>query len=241
MVNRGQLYMADDTQQDENNIPAADDQITLEQLQTDLGSAMAGWKRAAADFENFKRRKEGEIKELSEFVREVTVVKLLPTIDSLEQALKHLPEYNLSPALPSEGEGVPQLSQDDTRPARQSLGDGGSSPPIIGGVPSDLSAEALAKVEAGGGGNDFAKKYQNWQKGVNGIVIQLDKVLSEMGVKKIESLGKKFDPNFHEAVREVESEADDGIIIDELQTGFELNGKVIRPSQVVISKKKTDG
>jgi molecular chaperone GrpE (heat shock protein) len=216
---------------DQNNIPAADDQITLGQLQTDLDSAMAGWKRAAADFENFKRRKEGEISELSEFVREVTVVKLLPTIDSLEQALKHLPEYTTPAANaatpPQQGGEAPQLSQDDTR----------SSPPIIGGVLSDLSAEALAKVEAGGGGNDFAKKYQNWQKGVNGIVIQLDKVLSEMGVKKIESLGKKFDPNFHEAVREVESEADDGIIIDELQTGFELNGKVIRPSQVVISKK----
>ena len=52
-----------------------------------------------------------------------------------------------------------------------------------------------------------------------------------MGVKKIEAIGKKFDPHFHEAVKEVESDQDDGTIIEELQTGFELNGKVIRPSR----------
>ena len=71
--------------------------------------------------------------------------------------------------------------------------------------------------------------------------MQLDKALEELGVRKIESLGKKFNPHFHEAVREVESEADDGTVVDELQTGFELNGKIIRPSQVIISKKKTGG
>ncbi len=51
-------------------------------------------------------------------------------------------------------------------------------------------------------------------------------------------MGKKFDPNFHEAVREVESEKEYGVILDELQSGFMLNGKVIRPSQVIISKKQ---
>ena len=85
--------------------------------------------------------------------------------------------------------------------------------------------------------NDFAAKYQNWQTGVNGILMQLDKVLADLGVKKIEAVGKKFDPHFHEAVKEVEGELD-LMVVDELQSGFELNGKVIRPSQVVISKKK---
>ena len=84
---------------------------------------------------------------------------------------------------------------------------------------------------------DFVDKFNNWNKGVQGILNQLDKALTEMGVKKIEAIGKKFDPNFHEAVREVQGEQD-GIVVEELQSGFELNGKVIRPSQVVISKKK---
>lgn len=171
--------------EDENNLSG---NVTLEQLQTELNSAMAGWKRAAADFENYKRRKEGENRELVEFAREVTVAKLLPALDSLEQALKHMPE-----------------------------------------------ASDKLKVES----DKFTADYGNWQKGVGGIVMQLDKALEELGVKKIEALGKKFDPHVHEAVREVETDKEDGTVVEEFQTGFELNGKVIRPSQVVISKKVT--
>jgi len=163
-------------------------QVSLEKLQQDLDAATNNWKRALADFENYKRRKEAENKELVEFAREVTVAKLLPALDSLEQALKHMPEYQ--------------------------------------------------NQESGSMNQEFQKQYQNWQTGVNGIVLQLDKTLGELGVKKIEAVGKKFDPHFHEAVREEASEKDDGIILNEFQTGFELNGKVIRPSQVVISKKK---
>jgi|ERR1051326_4403619 molecular chaperone GrpE len=177
---------------DQQNNQTDNDQVSLEKLQSDLDQAMSGWKRTAADFENYKKRKEAENKELIEFAREVTVAKLLPTLDALEQALKHLPEVSDQWTVNSE----------------------------------------QAK--------DFAKKYQNWQTGINGIVMQLDKVLGELGVQKTEAIGKKFDPHFHEAVKEVESEADDGIIVDELQSGFILNGKVIRPSQVIISKKKTD-
>jgi molecular chaperone GrpE len=168
--------MDEDTQQDKQQ-----DDIDLEKLQQDLNQAMDGWKRTAADFENYRRRKEEENKELVTFAREVTVAKLLPTLDSLEQALRHAPE---------------------------------------------------SAVE------DFKGKFENWMVGIKGILMQLDSALAELGVKKIEAVGKKFDPNFHEAVREVESESDDGTIIEELQTGFELNGKVIRPSQVVVSKKK---
>jgi molecular chaperone GrpE len=57
-----------------------------------------------------------------------------------------------------------------------------------------------------------------------------------MGVKKIEAVGKPFDPHFHEAVREVSGEKD-GMVVEELSVGYELNGKVIRPSQVTVSKK----
>ena len=172
-------------QMDQQNIS---DDADLAKLQEDLENAMDNWKRTAADFENYKKRKEAENKELIEFAREVTVAKLLPALDSLEQALRHMPEYM--------NHGTGSMNQ------------------------------------------GFEKQYENWMVGINGILSQLDKTLSEMGVKKIEAVGKKFDPHFHEAVREVESEADDGTIIEELQSGFELNGKVIRPSQVTISKRK---
>jgi molecular chaperone GrpE len=207
--------MTEENEQDDQN---QNNEITLEKLQADLDSAMAGWKRTAADFENYKRRKEAEIKELLEFAKEVAVVKLLPTIDSLEQALRHMPEYNLSPALPSEGEGVEHLSSSERRVA-------------------DLSSVALAKGEGRERLQGFSDKYQNWQKGIEVLLAQLDKTLAEMGVKKIEALGKKFDPHYHEAVREVESDGEEGMVVEELQSGFILNDKVIRPSQVVISKK----
>jgi molecular chaperone GrpE len=211
---------------DEDNQEEQLEESSLKQLQDDLDIANNNWKRALADFENYKRRKEAENKELVQFAREVTVVKLLPTIDSLEQALRHLPEY--TPTTPSRSAGHPSLAGGEA--PQLSADRGGASPPDKG--------EYLAKRGEGVGADDFAKHYQNWQTGVNGIIVLLDKALTELGVKKIEALGKKFNPHFHEAVREVESEQDDGIVIDELQTGFELNGKVIRPSQVIISKKK---
>ena len=178
--------MIEDNQQNDTNQSDA----SLDQLQQDFENAMNNWKRTAADFENYKKRKEAENKELVEFAREVTVAKLLPTLDSLEQALKHLPE----------GEGLRAKGEDE-----------------------------------------FWQKYDQWQFGISGILSQLDKTLGELGVKKIEAIGKKFDPHFHEALKEVESEEEDGMVIDELQTGFELNGKVIRPSQVTISKKSAEG
>ena len=193
----------DNKNNDNNNIAQSLD-VDVEKLQNDLSDAMNGWKRAVADFDNFRRRKEAENKELVEFAREVTVAKLLPTLDSLEQALKHIPEYPL-PNPPHKGEGMGPVPL----PSGEGLGEG-----------------------------EFAKQYQNWQVGINGIVMQLNGALGELGIKKIQSVGKKFDPHFHEAVKEVESEAEDGMIVDEMQTGFELNGKVIRASQVVISKKK---
>jgi len=200
--------MSKDNQQNDQN---QNSDITLEKLQQDLNQAMNGWKRTAADFENFKKYKERENKELLEFAKEVTVVKLLPMIDSLEQALRHAPEVN--------HESPKEFST-------------GSNPTGQAGIMNPASAEASA------GGQEWEKKYQNWLAGINGILSQLDKTLTELGVKKIEAIGKKFDPNFHEAVKEVVGrDKEDGIIINELQSGFILNGKVIRPSRVVISKR----
>lgn len=87
---------------DLNNVdPQADESVHQAQPAetTDEMSAMAeqnqelmnNWKRSVADFENFKRRKEVESKELLEYSKETTVMQLMPSLQSLEQVLIHAP------------------------------------------------------------------------------------------------------------------------------------------------------
>jgi len=67
----------------------------------------------------------------------------------------------------------------------------------------------------------------------------LMKKLEKAGLEEVEALGKPFDPNFHEAVSQ---QIDDGVapghVLIELQKGYVLNGRLIRPSTVVISSGK---
>lgn len=62
-------------------------------------------------------------------------------------------------------------------------------------------------------------------------------LLQKHGLKEIESLGKKFDPNFHDVLCKELSEHDDNVVIEEIQKGYILCSKVIRPAKVKISKR----
>jgi molecular chaperone GrpE len=142
-----------------------------EDLKVQNEELMNNWKRAAADLENFKKRKESESKELVAFAKEMTVAKLMPSLQNLEQVLKYAPED---------------------------------------------------------------EKYKDWLSGLRGTILQLEKDMEELGVKKIKTIGETFDPHMHEAVEEVEGEA--GKIVKEIQPGFMLNSKVIIPAKVVVGK-----
>ncbi len=61
-------------------------------------------------------------------------------------------------------------------------------------------------------------------------------ILQKHGLEEIKALGQVFDPQFHEAVEEIESKKESGIIIEEAQKGYTLHGKVIRATRVKISK-----
>ena len=75
-------------------------------------------------------------------------------------------------------------------------------------------------------------------KGVGMILAHLYEMLKEHGVKPIESEGKLFDPNFHEALMQVENQdMPEHTIVEELQKGYLLNERVIRTSKVKVSKK----
>lgn len=68
------------------------------------------------------------------------------------------------------------------------------------------------------------------------IKTQLEDFLKAEGVKRIETLGKKFDPSLHEVIEEVETEQESGNIIEEVQKGYLLESTVLRPSKVKVSK-----
>ncbi|HYE22760.1 MAG TPA: nucleotide exchange factor GrpE [Verrucomicrobiae bacterium] len=63
----------------------------IELLKQENEKLLNSWKRTAADFENYKKRKEQETGEILEFAKEMTVTKLIPSLQSLEQVLKFAP------------------------------------------------------------------------------------------------------------------------------------------------------
>ena len=78
-------------------------------------------------------------------------------------------------------------------------------------------------------------------KGVEMILAHLYEMLKGYGVKPIEAEGKLFDPNYHEALMQVENkELPEHTIVEELQKGYLLNDRVIRTAKVKVSKKKAE-
>ena len=75
-----------------------------------------------------------------------------------------------------------------------------------------------------------------YRKGVEMIMTQFCATLEKLGVKKIESLGKTFDPNLHNAVMHVDDESQgENLIVDVFQEGFMLGDKVIRFAMVKVA------
>ncbi len=88
---------------------------------------------------------------------------------------------------------------------------------------------------------DNSKDFDKFVEGIKLIEEQLFKVLGKYGVEPIETVGKAFDPNLHEAVMEEENnEMPHHTIIDEFQRGFLLKERVIRPSKVKVSKRTVE-
>jgi molecular chaperone GrpE len=75
------------------------------------------------------------------------------------------------------------------------------------------------------------------EKGVYLIRTQIDDILKKRGLEKISvKPGDAFDPSFAEALSEVESEQPPGMIVQEIEPGYKLYERVIRPARVIISK-----
>lgn len=148
----------------------------LEQERAKSAEYIDNWRRAAADFSNYRKRAEKDSSELTKFSNMLLISRLLPVLDDFERALQTLPEKL-----------------------------------------RDLT----------------------WIDGIMLIARKMRAVLEAEGVKPIEAEGKPFDPNIHEAVIHEESDKhEEGIVISELQKGYMIHDKVLRPTLVKVAKKK---
>lgn len=103
-----------------------------------------------------------------------------------------------------------------------------------------LISELLPILDGFGRAMDASKKSKVGEEMTKGLALikrQLEDVLKKYGVVEIEALGKPYDPNLHEAILQKEHKGPENVIIEEMQKGYTLHGRVIRPSMVIVSKK----
>ena len=100
---------------------------------------------------------------------------------------------------------------------------------------NDNLSRALQSVNLG---ENNIEPINNLVDGLNMVQKEFMTILNKYGVEKIDALNKKFDHNFHQAVLEVETEeSEEGIVVQEIQTGFTMYDRLLRPSMVGVSKK----
>lgn len=77
---------------------------------------------------------------------------------------------------------------------------------------------------------------KDWKQGVVYIKSQLEDVLKNRGLEKIMVEGEKFNPELHEAIENVESDKESGTVLEEIQRGYKIGEKVIRPARVKVAQ-----
>jgi len=143
----------------------------LEEEKAKAERYLSNWRRAEADFDNYKKRVEQERSENARFANMALILGLLPVIDDFDRAFSSLPA------------GLAGLT---------------------------------------------------WIDGIRLIERKLQAILEARGLTEIKSVGEQFDPACHEAVTQAEGE--EGKVIEELQKGYRVYERVIRPALVVVGK-----
>ena len=86
--------------------------------------------------------------------------------------------------------------------------------------------------------NSLSKEKINTD-GIKAVIKNMETVLSENNIKQIDAVGEIFDPQLHEAVSMVEDDSlDDGTITQEVSKGYISGKAILKPSKVIVSKKK---
>lgn len=149
-------------------------ELDIEAIQKERSEYLEGWKRAKADFINYKNEETERTKRFSAITKEMIIADILPVLDSFEL-----------------------------------------------GIMSSKDGQS--------------------KKGMELIRMQLEEVLRRNGLERVSvSLGQPFNPLYHEAIGEVESEYGKGTVAEEVGIGYTIDGRVIRPSRIKTSKGHPD-
>ena len=85
-----------------------------------------------------------------------------------------------------------------------------------------------------------SEKFKNLIDGLNMVQKEFSTILRKHGVNKIEAINTKFDHNLHQAMVELEDDTvDEGTVVQEMQSGYTMHDRLLRPSMVAVSKKPT--
>ena len=80
---------------------------------------------------------------------------------------------------------------------------------------------------------------RSWAAGVEMAYRSFRGVLASMGVTQIEAVGRTFDPQEHESMSyEITEDQEEGVVMSVVREGYKLHGRVLRPAQVTVSKRK---
>ena len=101
--------------------------------------------------------------------------------------------------------------------------------------PGDNLERALSAINKE---EDHPQSIKNLIEGLLMVKKELSTALEKNGITKIETLEKKFDPNLHQAMMEIENDnLDEGTVVQEIQTGYMMYERLLRPAMVGVSKK----
>lgn len=171
-------------------------------------------KRLQAEFENYQKRAAKEYAERMDMGKMEFAKSMLHFADEFENALAHL-------------KGEEKKDEADRRDTSA------SSQGISHSVVNSQIGSSQRAVE-------HSTQFENERKGIEMIYNAFKKALSDHGIRQMECAGKKFDPYYHDVVKQEESEKDDGMILSEVKKGYFFREKVLRHAVVVVSKKKME-
>ena len=126
----------------------------------------------------------------------------------------------------AEGENIRRRATDDIEKARKFALEKFSNELLA--VKDSLDAAVIIE----------ATDVQSYKDGIQITIKQLSSVFEKFNIVEVNPVGEKFDPNSHQAISMLESDQEANTVLNVLQKGYTLNGRVLRPALVMVAKGK---